>query len=882
MFQVIMLSKSTRPNPSSDSSPGDYNPSSQKEKQDNNEEAKEVNYSANSDSKPGRKNIDQSKPSEPLQNLQEEAPDGPHQKRSPEHTKENKGGLLKYIIVALILVVILPGLGLAGFWSYRRFVKPKKAAQLMPHDSNLYLQINADSSSAQAKKLKELLNRFPYFQELYSNLKKKSKVEQDQALANTFKQVATVKIAGYLSNATSGSVLSFVQLKSPQDFKEATEELERLGSDENKESMASKDVFTYKGVEVSCQSLKKENLKNSTDLQLKNKNLPTSKLSISGFESISDQSLCFGYLPAYKLLTFTSSEEGIKDVIKRYKRAVGFRGMVPFLKSKSLAQKKDFVEVKKTWKPDYLINGYVHGDEEIWDKTRSTLSSDTLGALNLPSASSPEENIIATSTLANLGTSLFQTEDNGGESEKLSSGFSIFASDKGVHFDSVRMNTKVAAQSTFSKSGSLANLIGEKVEDKWVDFYFEKASFQDFYNKAKNISQAESGLSQEKNQDQFSQYFGSFFEEEILPLLDNSFALFVSPDFAGKVPAYGALFRVSEQEKMRQILDSAVSEKNLRKEGGLYTSPAMTELNIDSPRLLTSNFYIALSDQVFYLASSKQAVNDLKAEGSELLAENKDYKAQFENLPSQDIKSINYIYTKGIWGLVKSILNQISSLEGKVSREENFEKIEKVMIGYLKVLKTIGSYSYYDQGNLRTKTLVKINALSNSQKEEIKSIIEELKKESGLISQSSFSPLGGARLEARDAARVSDLKMIQTSLELYYSSHREYPERLQDLIEEGYITEDNLKDSQTGAYYCYAWGSSKDTIDNYHLGAKLEESDSRLFAEDKDFDSSRSADQSGVVWHTNSDSDYCPGAASGRGFSGADSNGMFDIGRVGN
>jgi type II secretion system protein G len=45
----------------------------------------------------------------------------------------------------------------------------------------------------------------------------------------------------------------------------------------------------------------------------------------------------------------------------------------------------------------------------------------------------------------------------------------------------------------------------------------------------------------------------------------------------------------------------------------------------------------------------------------------------------------------------------------------------------------------------------------------------------GLLSTIISVAMGNARLKARDARRMSDLKQIQTALELYYTDKNEYP-----------------------------------------------------------------------------------------------------------
>ncbi len=45
----------------------------------------------------------------------------------------------------------------------------------------------------------------------------------------------------------------------------------------------------------------------------------------------------------------------------------------------------------------------------------------------------------------------------------------------------------------------------------------------------------------------------------------------------------------------------------------------------------------------------------------------------------------------------------------------------------------------------------------------------------GLLSTLAVVALGSARVKARDAKRMSDLKQVQTALELYYTDQNSYP-----------------------------------------------------------------------------------------------------------
>jgi prepilin-type N-terminal cleavage/methylation domain-containing protein len=48
----------------------------------------------------------------------------------------------------------------------------------------------------------------------------------------------------------------------------------------------------------------------------------------------------------------------------------------------------------------------------------------------------------------------------------------------------------------------------------------------------------------------------------------------------------------------------------------------------------------------------------------------------------------------------------------------------------------------------------------------------------GVLASSILIGLGSARAKARDARRITDLKSVQTALELYYSKYGIYPSRV--------------------------------------------------------------------------------------------------------
>jgi len=58
----------------------------------------------------------------------------------------------------------------------------------------------------------------------------------------------------------------------------------------------------------------------------------------------------------------------------------------------------------------------------------------------------------------------------------------------------------------------------------------------------------------------------------------------------------------------------------------------------------------------------------------------------------------------------------------------------------------------------------------------------------GLLSTLAVVALNNARMKARDAKRVSDIKQIQTALELYYNDANAYPAALGTSIANGSVT----------------------------------------------------------------------------------------------
>jgi len=116
----------------------------------------------------------------------------------------------------------------------------------------------------------------------------------------------------------------------------------------------------------------------------------------------------------------------------------------------------------------------------------------------------------------------------------------------------------------------------------------------------------------------------------------------------------------------------------------------------------------------------------------------------------------------------------------------------------------------------------------------------------GILSSVVLASLNSARLKARDARRVADLKQIQIALELYYDANTKYPDDIYAAaaaLEPTYISK-VPKDPQTAAVYKYSHTPATGNATGYHLGAQMEQGFGATTLDDAD----RDLDSSGATW----------------------------------
>ncbi len=100
----------------------------------------------------------------------------------------------------------------------------------------------------------------------------------------------------------------------------------------------------------------------------------------------------------------------------------------------------------------------------------------------------------------------------------------------------------------------------------------------------------------------------------------------------------------------------------------------------------------------------------------------------------------------------------------------------------------------------------------------------------GILSSVVLASLNSGRQKSRDARRISDVKQIQTALELYYSTCNVYPTTLSTAAATGCPAGTTLgsfmsqipTDPQSGGAYFYAALGTGATCSSFHIGAIME------------------------------------------------------------
>ncbi len=140
-------------------------------------------------------------------------------------------------------------------------------------------------------------------------------------------------------------------------------------------------------------------------------------------------------------------------------------------------------------------------------------------------------------------------------------------------------------------------------------------------------------------------------------------------------------------------------------------------------------------------------------------------------------------------------MDQTNISGGNLPPNGSWSKIIKIILGVLAVVIIVGGIFFWLQNNKNVQNLgTSDDSLSQISDEQVLSGLDE------------------ARIKARDAVRIADIRAIGSKLEIYRDSHNDsYPESLQ-MLDKFYL------DPSTKQPYFYA----RCGMQNYHLGANLE------------------------------------------------------------
>ncbi len=138
----------------------------------------------------------------------------------------------------------------------------------------------------------------------------------------------------------------------------------------------------------------------------------------------------------------------------------------------------------------------------------------------------------------------------------------------------------------------------------------------------------------------------------------------------------------------------------------------------------------------------------------------------------------------------------------------------------------------------------------------------------GILSSVVVASLNSARVKARDARRVADVKQIQVALELYYDANNTYPAALTAL--QGSTSGASLATipaDPSGGSYSYVANDAKTA---YHIGGNMEQAVGATTLDDADTDSKTTGSPTG--WPTTGGIDgtdqakKCDGTTDSAGF----------------
>jgi len=470
---------------------------------------------------------------------------------------QKKAILISIIIGSLILI------GVGSLWAIDKFVLKTTALQLLPENTQWYVIVNTDSQSSQVQTLKYLAQKFPLYQKIEEKINKfwESQIKEyleKQGLDFLLpfpREIIIAQISPFkkpsLFNLENFSLVLITKKKNLQIKKLISSLKEKKDLKIEKEQYKGKTIYTIKAIEKTSKS-KTPNFSFRPSLP---KTEITPSLSISLIEDY--------------LVAATQINE-LKEIIDVYNDQSLLK-FYKFRKKRSLTDNKSYQQIAKNFPKEYLLLSY--GANFNLNKEKNKISYN-LFTKQLASALQ-----LLNLQMSGLTQSPFLNTPVIGE---MVSGMVVKAEKDGLKINSFVLNLskdKIKWPS-FSPSQSLAYLVPEKVNGRWVDFYregrdlekavlFTKAVWKQAVERmTKQLKEQETKETKETNQQMikfYQQFFKDFpkiidqflglnLEKDLLPYTKENYAYFIAPAFNGSKPEAGVIIEINDPEKVKENL----------------------------------------------------------------------------------------------------------------------------------------------------------------------------------------------------------------------------------------------------------------------------------------------------------------------------------------
>lgn len=446
-------------------------------------------------------------------------------------TPKPKSSIKKFLLPLIVLVILVSIAGISFYFYSKIKADP---ISLLPKETTFYLKIKINPEDQQVKNVKELLNRFPYYEKISQKIGEEFRKwkEETPALKNLDFTISNELILAIISPIDENSEeIPLVLILPNPDLKKA----EKLSKDIEKALEESK-----------LWKIEKENYKGRTivkavpiprkipELPYYNPPVPKEIPSIT----FTNGHFFFALKPEnIKKIIDVAEDQKITNIFKKEK-------------AESITSNFAYQKIKKYLPKDYLLTFYGETDlSKIFKETKiettesekffSPLLASLKEALNLP----------------------FLKKTEVKEPEKVALVGVITAEKDGLKSESYSLDLREEAflPSQFSIDNSLAKFIPAKIGDKETVFYLEgrnlKNSTEEIEKTLEKQMKPEEKEELENLLNSLKEHLGVDLKKDILPLFEKNYALFVASESSEKeTPILALVSEIDDESKAKENL----------------------------------------------------------------------------------------------------------------------------------------------------------------------------------------------------------------------------------------------------------------------------------------------------------------------------------------